>query len=147
MVHNDIAENVAWVIKLEVFTEQNLTVRVFIDLSWERQSYRHFRFHEFFGKKGHGIMPIQSTRTKSEPVFRPYLIFIERYFDFLLLSTCSTATFHLFFTKLIIIFDFIERFSFKWLFFRLTKLSWSYQKWPNLTKIVENKFRFWWKRS
>ena len=127
MVHNNVAGNLPWVIKLEVFTEQNLTVRVFIDLSWKRQSYRHFRFHEFYGKKGHGIMPIQSTRTESEPVFRSYLILIERYLNFLLLSTCSTATFHFFLT---IIFDFFERFSFKGLFFWLIKSSWSNQKWP-----------------
>ena len=65
MVHNYVAKNITWVIQLEVFTEQNSTVQVFIDLNWERQSYRHLRFNEFYGKNGHFVMPIQSTRTES----------------------------------------------------------------------------------
>ena len=69
MVHNYVAKNVTWVIWLEVFTEQNSTVQVFIDLNWERQSYGHFRFNEFYGKNRHGVMPIQSTETESRLVF------------------------------------------------------------------------------
>ena len=73
MVHNYVAKNVTWVIWLEVFTEQNSTVQVFIDLNWERQSYGHFRFNEFYGKNRHGVMPIQSTRSESESIIRALL--------------------------------------------------------------------------
>ena len=38
-------------------------------LNWERQSYRHFRFNEFYGKNRHGVMAILSTETESKLVF------------------------------------------------------------------------------
>ena len=64
MVYKNATGNVAWGIWLEVSTEQNLTAQVFIDLHWERQSYHHFHFHEFYGKNRHVVMPIQSTKTE-----------------------------------------------------------------------------------